>query len=148
MSKMAYTSSRWWPQLHPHHLTNINWGKINFLGGKSGYIFGKGCWEGNTQGSLQQRSRDWIMWHQSSYSLKLVYLAPGSVTEGRSHFSLGYLNHCAGIFRAFGSAYMYKYWFQISLFSKTLPLLPRAYCLFFSVKPSFSSLGHMSAAQM
>lgn len=71
-----------------------------------------------------------VMWHQSSYSLKLVYLVPGFLMEGRGHFSSGYLNHCAGIFRAFSSAYLYKYCFHISLFSKTLSFLPKAYCLF------------------
>ena len=38
--------------LYPHKLTNTNWGRINFLEWKSRYIFGKGFWEGNLQGSL------------------------------------------------------------------------------------------------
>ena len=52
MFKMVYISNRQWAQLYPHNLTNTNWGRIHFLEWKSRYIFGKGFWEGNLQGSL------------------------------------------------------------------------------------------------
>lgn len=144
---MTQTSRRQGAQLHPHHLTKVNWGRIDFV---------KGQGKGRSLEKVAKKATYRAHYNRECQRLdhvtsKLIFLKISLCGSrlcygGQGSFLLQLPKPLCRNFQSLQQCILYTG--SKFLFSKTLPFLPRAYCLFFSAKPSFSSLSHMSAAQM